>query len=80
MIRLEEVQFSKGGVSSENFGDYHIIRMSEVPEINVHMVENKNVEEMGGIGEPGVTPLAPAVTNAVFAATGKRLRRIPLKL
>lgn len=76
----EEVQFSKGGVSSENFGDYHILRMSEVPEINVHIVRSTDVNAMGGIGEPGVTPLAPAVTNAVFNATGKRLRRIPLKL
>jgi isoquinoline 1-oxidoreductase beta subunit len=76
----EEVQFSKGGVSSENFGDYHIIRMSEVPDIHVHMVKNNNVEEIGGIGEPGVTPLAPAVANAVFSLTGKRLRRIPLKV
>ena len=76
----EEVQFAKGGVSSENFGDYNILRMSEVPEINVHMIKNNNVAEIGGIGEPGITPVAPAVTNAVFAATGKRLRRIPLKL
>jgi isoquinoline 1-oxidoreductase beta subunit len=77
---FEEVQFSKGGVSSENFGDYHIIRMSDVPDINVHIVKNNNIDEMGGIGEPGMTPVAPAVTNAVFNATGKRLRRIPLKL
>lgn len=74
----EEVQFAKGGVSSENFGDYRLIRMSDVPEINVHMVENNYMTPLGGIGEPGVTPLAPAVTNAVFNATGKRIRRIPL--
>ena len=76
----EEVQFANGGVSSENFGDYRIIRMSEVPEINVHMVKTDAAAPLGGIGEPGVTPLAPAVANAIFNATGKRLRRMPLKL
>ena len=74
------MQFAKGGVSSENFGDYRIIRMSEIPEINVHVVKNNDVSLIGGIGEPGVTPLAPAVANAVFNLTGKRIRRIPLKL
>ena len=50
--------------------------MSEVPEIEVHMV--KSTDKIGGIGEPGVPPLAPAVANAVFNATGARIRRIPL--
>ncbi|MFH1112644.1 MAG: xanthine dehydrogenase family protein molybdopterin-binding subunit [Pseudomonadota bacterium] len=77
---FEEVQFAKGGVASDNFGDYRVIRMSEVPEINVHMIENNDPAMMGGIGEPGVTPLAPAVANAVFNVTGKRIRRMPVKL
>jgi isoquinoline 1-oxidoreductase beta subunit len=72
----EEVMFSNGGVKSENFDDYKIIRMSEIPEIEVHIVKSK--ETIGGIGEPGVPPLAPAVANAVFNATGARIRRIPL--
>jgi isoquinoline 1-oxidoreductase beta subunit len=72
----EEVKFAKGGVATSNFGDYPIIRMSEVPEIEVHIV--KNNDKIGGIGEPGVPPLAPAVANAVFNATGTRIRRIPL--
>ena len=72
----EEVMFSNGGVKSENFDDYKIIRMSEIPEIEVHIVKSK--EAIGGIGEPGVPPLAPAVANAVFNATGARIRRIPL--
>jgi isoquinoline 1-oxidoreductase beta subunit len=76
----EEVQFANGGVSSQNFGDYQIIRMSDVPEIHVHMIKADDASNLGGIGEPGVTPLAPAVANAVFNATGKRVRRIPLKL
>jgi isoquinoline 1-oxidoreductase beta subunit len=72
----EEVQFAKGGATSLNFDSYPILRMSEVPDIEVHMV--KSNEKIGGIGEPGVPPLAPAVANAVFNATGVRFRRIPL--
>jgi len=63
-------------VASANFDDYPLIRMSEVPEIEVHMV--KSTDKIGGIGEPGVPPLAPAVANAFFNATGVRIRRIPL--
>lgn len=72
----EEVRFANGGVKSANFGDYDILRMSEVPEIEVHIV--KGNEKLGGIGEPGVPPTAPAVANAFFNATGVRIRRIPL--
>ena len=72
----EEIIFSNGGVKSSNFDDYKIIRMSETPEIEVHIV--KSNEAIGGIGEPGVPPTAPAVVNAVFNATGARIRRIPL--
>lgn len=75
-VLKEEVMFSKGGVKSANFDDYKIIRMSEIPEIEVHII--KSQEQMGGIGEPGVPPLAPAVANAFFNATGVRIRRIPL--
>jgi isoquinoline 1-oxidoreductase beta subunit len=72
----EEVKFAKGGVVSANFDDYGVIRMSEVPEIEVHVV--KSSERIGGIGEPGVPPTAPAVANAFFNATGVRIRRLPL--
>jgi len=72
----EEVKFAKGGVATSNFDDYPIIRMSEIPEIEVHIV--KSNEKIGGIGEVGVPPLAPAVANAFFNATGFRIRRIPL--
>jgi isoquinoline 1-oxidoreductase beta subunit len=71
----EEVKFSNGGVKSANFDDYKIIKMSDIPEIEVHIVDSK--EEIGGIGEPGVPPTAPAVGNAIFNATGVRIRRIP---
>jgi isoquinoline 1-oxidoreductase beta subunit len=72
----EEIKFSNGGVKTDNFDDYKIIRMSEIPEIEVHII--KSNEPIGGIGEPGVTPTAPAVANAVFNATGARIRRLPL--
>jgi len=72
----ERVEFANGGVKSANFGDYKIIRMSEIPTIEVHVV--KSNEKIGGVGEPGVTPTAPAVANALFNATGVRIRRIPL--
>ncbi len=72
----EEVKFAKGGVATSNFDSYPIIRMSEVPEIEVHMV--KSTDKIGGIGELGIPAVAPAVANAVFNATGVRIRRIPL--
>jgi isoquinoline 1-oxidoreductase beta subunit len=72
----EEVIFDKGGVKSSNFDDYKTIKMSEVPEIKVNILKSK--EKIGGIGEPGVTPIAPAIANALFNATGVRIRRIPL--
>jgi isoquinoline 1-oxidoreductase beta subunit len=72
----EQVHFAKGGVKSANFDDYPIIRMSEVPEIEVHII--KSTDRIGGIGELGVPTTAPAVANAFFKATGVRIRRIPL--
>ena len=75
-VLREEVKFSKGGVESANFDDYSPIRITEVPDIDVHIVRSN--DPIGGIGEPGTTPLAAAVANAVFDATGARVRRIPL--
>ena len=72
----EEVQFANGGVTSANFDTYNPIRMSETPDIEVHIV--KSNEKIGGIGEPGLPPTAPALANAIFNATGARVRRIPL--
>ncbi|SDD75965.1 xanthine dehydrogenase family protein molybdopterin-binding subunit [Rhodospira trueperi] len=67
-----------GLVSQSNFHDYEIIRMGGAPEIEVHIVPS--TEPPTGVGEPGVPTVAPAVANAVFAATGKRLRSLPLRL
>jgi isoquinoline 1-oxidoreductase beta subunit len=60
-----------------NFSDYELLRMNEAPDVEVHIV--KGNDTLGGIGEPGLPPLAPAVANAVFAATGARVRRLPMR-
>lgn len=72
----EQVRFAKGGVSSSNFDDYQILAMSEAPDVDVHIIESTDTQ--GGIGEPGLPPVAPAVANAVFNAIGVRLRRLPM--
>ena len=72
----EKVEFANGGVKSANYSDYHLLRMSEAPEVEVHMVESD--AKIGGGGEPSLPPIAPAVANAIFAATGVRIRRLPL--
>ncbi|MDD5207373.1 MAG: molybdopterin-dependent oxidoreductase, partial [Desulfobacterales bacterium] len=73
----EQVKFGKGGVATSNYEDYPIIRMSEVPDdIEVEII--KSTDKIGGIGEPGVTPIAAAVANGFYNATGVRIRRIPM--
>jgi isoquinoline 1-oxidoreductase subunit beta len=59
-----------------NFDTYPLLRMGEMPKVEVYIVPSR--ENPGGVGEPGTPPIAPAVTNAVFAATGKRIRRLPI--
>ncbi len=73
-----EITLKAGRVQQGNFDDYEVLRMDEMPRIEVHIVASG--EKSGGVGEPGTPPIAPAVANAVFAATGKRLRQLPLKL
>jgi len=72
-----EITLDKGRVQQRNFHDYPMVRMFESPAIEVYIVPS--TEHPTGVGEPGVTPVAPAVANAIFAATGKRLRRLPIK-
>ena len=72
----EKIEIADGGIRSANFGDYELLRMSAAPEVDVHIVVSN--EALGGIGEPGVPPLAPAVANALFAATGARIRTLPM--
>jgi isoquinoline 1-oxidoreductase beta subunit len=73
----EQVRFENGMVSQSNLEDYPILTYAELPEIAVYIVPS--TEPPGGVGEPGLPPVAPAVANAVFAATGRRLRKLPLR-
>lgn len=70
-----KITFKDGRVEQGNFNDYPVLRMSEMPKVEVHIVPSS--EKPGGIGEPGTPPIAPAVANAIYAATGKRLRSLP---
>jgi isoquinoline 1-oxidoreductase beta subunit len=71
-----EITLDKGRVQQSNFNDYRVMRINEAPVIEVHIVTSK--DDPGGIGEPGTTGAAPAISNAVFAATGKRVRKLPI--
>ena len=64
-------------MQQSNFHNYQVLRMKDAPEIEVHLVPAGG-DPADGVGEAGVPPLAPAVANAVFAATGKRVRRLPV--
>lgn len=71
------LQLENGAIRESNFHDYPLLRMNESPEIEVVIVESD--DDPTGVGEPGTPPIAPAVANAVFAATGQRLRELPLR-
>jgi len=71
-----EITIKEGRVEQTNFGDYRVLRINEAPRIDVVLV--KSLEAPGGIGEPGTSCVMPALTNAVFAATGKRIRKLPV--
>lgn len=72
-----EITLARGRVMQNNFPDYPLLTLAEMPQVEVHIV--RSTAPPGGVGEPGVPPLAPALANAVFAATGKRIRRLPLR-
>ncbi len=71
------ITLKEGRVQQSNFHDYRMLRIHEMPEVAVHIVPSE--EPSSGVGEPGVPPLAPAVCNALFALTGKRIRRLPIQ-
>jgi isoquinoline 1-oxidoreductase beta subunit len=73
----DEITLENGQVQQSNFDDYPMIRIADAPRVEVHIIPSH--EAPGGIGEPGVPSTAPAVANAIFAATGKRLRRLPFQ-
>ncbi|MGB7621125.1 MAG: xanthine dehydrogenase family protein molybdopterin-binding subunit [Terriglobia bacterium] len=72
-----EITIDRGRVMQGNFNDYPVLRMDEMPVIEVYIVPSQ--EKPGGIGEPGLPPIAPAVSNAIFASIGKRIRRLPIR-
>lgn len=72
-----EITFENGRVKQGNFHNYKMVRINEMPEVEVHIVDS--TEKMGGVGEPGVPPVAPAIMNALYTLTGKRVRSLPLR-
>ena len=72
----EAITLDKGAVMQSNFSDYPVLKLADAPVIDVHFIDSGH--EMGGLGEPGLPPAAPALANALFAATGKRVRQLPM--
>jgi isoquinoline 1-oxidoreductase beta subunit len=70
-----EITLTGGAVDQSNFHDYRALRMNEAPKIEIHQIQSN--EEPGGVGEAGTAAAAPVLGNAIFAATGKRLRQLP---
>jgi isoquinoline 1-oxidoreductase subunit beta len=71
-----EITLKVGVVEQSNFHQYRVLRISEMPAVEVHIMPS--AEKPTGVGEPGLPPIAPAVANAIFAATGRRIRKLPL--
>jgi len=73
-----ETHFADGRAVEKNFDVYHMPRINDIPDVEVFVVDND--ERPGGVGEPGLPPLAPALCNAIFDLTGKRIRKLPFNL
>jgi isoquinoline 1-oxidoreductase beta subunit len=71
-----QITLKNGRVEQSNFDNYQMLRINEAPVVEVHII--KSTEAPGGIGEPGTAAVSPAVANAIFAATGKRIRKLPI--
>ncbi|MDF2367207.1 molybdopterin cofactor-binding domain-containing protein, partial [Sneathiella sp.] len=71
-----EIEIEDGEVINSNFPDYEMVRLANCPEIEVHLAPSGRM--LGGVGEPGTPPIAPALTNAIFTATGERIRELPI--
>ena len=75
-----EITFTRGRVDQSNFHDFPLTRMNQAPrEIHVHLIPQPFDVPLGGVGEPPITPIGAALCNAIFAATGKRIRRLPIR-
>jgi isoquinoline 1-oxidoreductase beta subunit len=80
LTALGEISYKGGRVQQNNFDSYEITRMSAAPRvIRVHIIPGDWSKPLGGVGEPGVPPIPPAICNAIFAATGKRIRSLPIR-
>jgi isoquinoline 1-oxidoreductase beta subunit len=73
----EEITLVKGAVVQRNFSDYEVLKLAGTPAVSVHFMNSG--ADMGGIGEPGLPPAGPALANALFAITGKRVRNLPIR-
>ena len=73
-----EITFSEGQVQQSSFSDFEVLRMDETPSIEMHLVPSHG-DVPQGIGEPTVPPMVPALVNAIYAATGKRIRKLPIR-
>src|SRR6185437_3741891 len=73
-----EISVQEGAVEQSNFDSYQVLRMPQAPDIEVNIADSG--EKLGGMGETAVPPLAPAVLNAIFAASGKRVRKLPIEI
>ena len=73
-----ETHFKDGKAVEANFNAYKMPRINDIPEIEIHIIDNE--EKAGGVGEPALPPFSPALTNAIFDLTGKRIRKLPFKL
>ena len=75
---IHQVKFKDGKAVDNNFSTYQMPRITDIPPIDIHIMDND--EDAGGVGEPGLPPFAPALTNAIFDLTGKRIRKLPFSL
>jgi isoquinoline 1-oxidoreductase beta subunit len=75
---IHEITFRDGMTEQKNFYEYKMPRITDIPPTEVHIMEND--ADAGGVGEPGLPPFAPALTNAVYDLTGKRIRKLPFNL
>ena len=77
-MALQQITMRDGVIQEDNFHEYAVMRIAQTPQIDVHFIESADAPR--GLGEGPLAPVAPAITNAIFAATGKRVRELPIQL